>query len=173
MSEFTVSTPIHLISQEGESFEISLENVIISELVKTMIDDEKDEEEIQEIPLPAVKSAILAKIVEFMNHYKIEPMTKITKPIKSNNMSEVVQEWYANFVNVEQEVLFELILAANFMDIHPLLDLTCAKVASMVKGKEPEEIRRIFNITENINGGPCITEDEAQVRAENRWCEDA
>jgi S-phase kinase-associated protein 1 len=176
MSEFTVSTPIHLISQEGESFEISLENAIISELVKTMIDEEKDEEEIQEIqeiPLPAVKSAILAKIVEFMNHYKTEKMTKITKPIKSNNMSEVVQEWYANFVNVEQEVLFELTLVANFMDIHPLLDLTCAKVASMVKGKEPEEIRHIFNITENINGGPCINEDEAQVRAENRWCEDA
>jgi len=173
MSEFTVSTPIHLISQEGESFEISPENVIISELVKTMIDEEKDEEEIQEIPLPAVKSTILAKIVEFMNHYKTEPMTEITKPIKSNNMSEVVQEWYANFVNVEQEVLFELILAANFMDIHPLLDLTCAKVASMVKGKEPEEIRHIFKITENINGGPCINENEAQVRAENRWCEDA
>ncbi len=173
MSEFTVSTPIHLISQEGESFEISLENVIISELVKTMIDEEKDEEEIQEIPLPNVKSAMLAKIVEFMNHYKSEPMTEITKPVKSNNMSKVVQEWYANFVNVEQEILFELILAANFMDIHPLLDLTCAKVASMVKGQEPEVIRHIFNITENINGGPCITENEDQVRAENRWCEDA
>ena len=59
------------------------------------------------------------------------------QPLKSAQMSEVVQEWYANFVNVEQEVLFELILAANFMDIKPLLDLTCATVASMIKGKTP------------------------------------
>jgi len=27
------------------------------------------------------------------------------------------------------------------MDIKPLLDLTCAKVASMIKGKTPEQVR--------------------------------
>ena len=36
--------------------------------------------------------------------------------------------------------------AANYMDIKPLLDLTCAKVASMIKGKTPEQIRKTFNI---------------------------
>jgi len=158
---------VHLVSQEGETFEISLENAKMSELVNTMIDEE-DEDETQEIPLPGVKSTILAKIVEFMNHYKVDPMTEITKPIKSNIMSEVVQEWYANFVNVDQEELFELILAANFMDIRPLLDLTCATIASMVKGKTSTEIPGIFKITDR----PCDAEDEAQVRAENRWCED-
>ena len=44
-------------------------------------------------------------------------------------MAEVVQDWYANFVDsVDQEVLFDLILAANYLDVKPLLDLTCAKV---------------------------------------------
>lgn len=36
-------------------------------------------------------------------------------------------------IQVQQETLFELILAANYMDIKPLLDLTCATVASMIK----------------------------------------
>ena len=166
MSEFTEpGRTVHLVSQEGESFEISLENAKMSELVKTMIDEEEDEA--QEIPLPNVRSAILAKVIEFVQHHKIEPMTDITKPIKSNNMSEVVQEWYANFVKVDQEVLFELILAANFMDIKPLLVLTCATIASMVKGKTSEEIPGIFKITDR----PCIAEDEAQVREQNRWVE--
>ena len=37
-------------------------------------------------------------------------------------------------MDVPQEMLFELILAANYMDIKSLLDLSCAKVASMIKG---------------------------------------
>lgn len=60
-------------------------------------------------------------------------MNEIEKPLKSANMHDVVQEWYAKFVEVPQETLFELILAANYMDIKPLLDLTCATVASMIK----------------------------------------
>lgn len=90
------------------------------------------------------------------------------QPLKSANMGEVVQEWYSNFVAVDQEILFELILAANYMDIKPLLDLTCATVASLIKGKSPEEIRKQFNIVNDFT-----PEEEAQVREENKWCEDA
>ena len=95
-------------------------------------------------------------------------MTEIEKPLKSANMHEVVQEYYANYVTVEQDILFELILAANYLDIKPLLDLTCATVASMIKGKTPEEIRKIFNIVNDFT-----PEEEAQVREENKWCEEA
>lgn len=83
-------------------------------------------------------------------------------------MSEIVQEWYSTFVAIDQETLFELILAANYMDIKPLLDLTCATVASLIKGKSPEEIRKQFNIVNDFT-----PEEEAQVREENKWCEDA
>jgi S-phase kinase-associated protein 1 len=95
-------------------------------------------------------------------------MNEIEKPLKSNNMAEVVQKWYADFVDVDQVLLFELILAANYMDIKPLLDLTCATVASMIKGKTPEDIRATFNIKNDFT-----PEEEAQVRAENKWCEEA
>ena len=57
--------------------------------------------------------ASLAKVIEFCRHYAEEPMSEIEKPLKSANMHEVVQEWYANYVDVDQELLFELILAAN------------------------------------------------------------
>jgi S-phase kinase-associated protein 1 len=90
------------------------------------------------------------------------------QPLKSANMSEVVQEWYAGFVAVEQEILFELLLAANYMNIKPLLDLTCTTVASMIKDKTPEEIRKTFNIANDFT-----PEEEAQVREENKWCEEA
>lgn len=70
---------IHLVSQEGESFDVPLTVGKMSELVKTMIDDDQEEDEAQEIPLPNVKSAILAKVIEFAQHYKTEPMNEIEK----------------------------------------------------------------------------------------------
>jgi len=159
---------VDLVSQEGDSFQVERKVAKQSELVKTMLTDDDDDVEQQEIPLPNVKSPILAKVLEFCKHHIEEPMNEIEKPLKSANMGEVVQEWYANFVDVEQEMLFELILAANYMDIKPLLDLTCATVASMIKGKTPEEIRKTFNIVNDFT-----PEEEAQVREENKWCEEA
>jgi S-phase kinase-associated protein 1 len=146
---------------------------IFSAMLQDNDDDEEEEEEEeseQEIPLPNVKSTVLAKVVEFCNyHAKNGPLKEFEKPLKSANMAELVGEWDANFVDdIEQVMLFELLLAANYMDIKSLLDLTSAKVASMIKGKTPEEIRKTFNIVNDFT-----PEEEAQVREENKWCEEA
>lgn len=37
----------------------------------------------------------------------------------------------------------------------------------MIKGKTPEEIRRLFNIQNDFS-----PEEEAQIRKENEWAED-
>ena len=131
------------ISKEGEEHVVSVTVATMSELVKSMMedheededDDDDEEKKITEIPLPNVKAEVLKKVIEFCEHHLEEPMTEIEKPLKSQNMADVVQKWYADFVDLEQVLLFELILAANYMDIKPLLDLTCATVASMIKGK--------------------------------------
>lgn len=133
-----------------------------------LAEDAEDDGNELEFPLPNVKTQVLRKVIEFCEHHLEEPMTEIEKPLKSQNMADVVQKWYADFVDLEQVLLFELILAANYMDIKPLLDLTCATVASMIKGKTPEEIRATFNITNDFS-----PEEEAQVREENKWCEEA
>ena len=60
-------------------------------------------------------------------------MTPISTPLQSMIMSEIVQQYYADFVKVDQVMLFELVTAANFMDIKPLLDLTCLAVSFFIK----------------------------------------
>ena len=37
-------------------------------------------------------------------------------------------------------------MAANYLDIKSLLELACARVASMIKNKSVQEIRTFFNI---------------------------
>ena len=63
-----------------------------------------------EIPLPNVKTSVLNKVVKYLVYHADNPAKEIEKPLKSANMAEVVSQWDADFVDVEQEVLFELIL---------------------------------------------------------------
>jgi S-phase kinase-associated protein 1 len=83
-------------------------------------------------------------------------------------LGELVQPFYATFItSLDQSALYELTLAANFMDIKPLLDLCCARIASFIKGKTPEQIRTNLNIPNDFT-----PEEEAAVKAENKWAED-
>ena len=43
---------------------------------------------------------------------------------------------------MDQGTLFELILAANYLSIKDLLDVTCKTVTEMIKGKTAKEIRK-------------------------------
>jgi len=160
-----VDQKLYLMSQDNESFEVDKKIAVMSELVRTMAEVDSEE---TKIPLPRVKGAILRKVIEYMNYHHDNPAKEIEKPLKSAIMAEVVDAWDANFVEVKQEILFELILAANYMDIKPLLDLTCAKVASMIKGKNPEQIRKTFNIKNDF-----MPNEEDAVRAENKWAEES
>merc|ERR1719159_263160 len=172
---------VTLVSMDGDKFEVKKRSICNSqwgsELVKTMagVEDEEgnsegssDEAENEEIPLPNVNTPVLTKVISFCTHHTDNPMAEIAKPLADADMSKVVDKWDADFVDIKQELLFELILAANYMDIKPLLDLTCAKVASMIKGRTPDEIRKIFNISSDFT-----PEEEIKVRADNKWCEDA
>jgi S-phase kinase-associated protein 1 len=130
---------------------------------------EGNEDDGVEVPLPNVSGEILEQVVQFLQYIKENPLDKIDKPLKSSNMSENVNDpWYAKFTDKDQSIIFELILAANYLDIQPLLDLCCAKVASLIKGKTPEQIRRTFNIENDFT-----PEEEAQLLEENKWCEDS
>ena len=62
---------VNLVSSEGDKFEVDTKVAAMSELVKTMLkeddedDSDGDEADDQAIPLPNVKSTVLAKVVEF------------------------------------------------------------------------------------------------------------
>jgi S-phase kinase-associated protein 1 len=117
--------------------------------------------------LPNVKSSILSKVIEYCTHYQtVEPMAPITTPLKSSIVEDVVQKWYADFVKVDQAVLFELVTSSNFMDIKPLLDLTCFAVAVLIKGKSADDIRTIFNISSDY-----APDEEVQAAEDTKWGE--
>ena len=157
---------IIFVSNQNVSIICDRQAAMSSKLVEAICEDIVDWTD-QTIPLPNVNTTTLYKVVEFMGKQASIPMNAIPKPLLSTNLG--VQDDYVKFVNLlTQEELFDLIHAANYMDIPPLLDLTCAKVASMIKGKTPNEIRRSFNIVNDFS-----PTEEAQLREDNSWHDNA
>ncbi|XP_028774491.1 SKP1-like protein 1A [Neltuma alba] len=150
-----MSKKITLKSSDGEPFEVDEAVALQSQTIKHMIEDDCAD---SGIPLPNVTSKILAKVIEYCK-----------KHVDAANSEEKISEddlraWDADFVRVDQATLFDLILAANYLNIKSLLDLTCQNVADMIKGKTPEEIRKTFNIKNDFT-----PDEEEEVRRENQW----
>ena len=134
--------------------------VCMSGTLKNLIEDIGDIEN-EPIPLPNVKSETFAKVIEYCKFHLSSEESHDGKPVMPE---EEVRQWDKHFVDVDQDTLFDLILAANYLDIKGLLDLTCQTVAQQIKGKTPEEIRRQFNIKNDFT-----PEEEEEVRRENQW----
>jgi len=136
-----------------------------SVLIKNMLEDVGEVDEA--IPIPNVNEAVLKKVIEWCEHHKDDSPSSNDDDSDSRKRSTDIEEWDQKFMQVDQEMLFEIILAANYLDIKPLLDVGCKTVANMIKNKTPEEIRKTFNITNDFTA-----EEEDQIRRENEWAED-
>lgn len=102
-----------------------------------------------EIPVPGVGTEALAQVIRYMREHRgVEPPI-VEKPLRSKVMKDVCPyKWDATFIDEIGEVrqdLYNLILAANYMDIKSLLHLGCAKVASLIKGQPLEAIKGILD----------------------------
>lgn len=56
----------------------------------------------------------------------------------------------ADFVKVDQAVLYDLIKAASCPKGKDLLDQVCQRAANIIKGKQPEDIHKTFVIKNNF-----------------------
>ena len=120
--------------------------------------------------------------MEYCEHHRGEPLPTADEANADENRKRTtdIGEWDRKFIAVDHEMLFEIILAANYLDIKPLLlvvsctirdmlglltplgsDLGCKTVHNMIKGKTPEEIRKLFDIVndftpeEEASGSTC------------------
>lgn len=153
-------------TSDEKEFTVARPVAEMSVTIKNMLADLEVSD--QAIPLLNVNSETFQKIVNYCEHHYYHPEVS-TDPNHSpaSKRCDDMVPWDESFIEMEQPQLFEIILASNYLDIKNLLDLSCKKVASMIKGKSPEEIRKTFNIKNDFT-----PEEEEQVRRENAWCEE-
>eukprot|EP01023_Acetabularia_acetabulum_P061280 TRINITY_DN739_c0_g1_i1.p3 TRINITY_DN739_c0_g1~~TRINITY_DN739_c0_g1_i1.p3 ORF type:complete len:164 (+),score=29.12 TRINITY_DN739_c0_g1_i1:79-570(+) len=163
MVDESMNPKVTLRSYDGALFPVDVEVANMSEMLRNMIQDVEGAHQ-QVIPLLNVSGKILKKVIDYCEyHVGAERRDENDQAVSE----EDIKTWDKEFVRIDQSTLFELILAANYLNISKLLDLTCETVANMIKGKTPEEIRETFGIKNDFT-----PEEEEEVRKENQWAFD-
>jgi len=146
LGENTVSgRSIVLISNDEKKFGINSKHASISTVIHTMLDGDND---MTEAPLQ-VPGTILALIIEYMNnHGGVKPESP-EHPLRSTNMADCCKVpidavYIDRIASTSMQQLYDLMKAANYMDIKPLTDLCCAKVGSLIRGKSLEAAKAIL-----------------------------
>ena len=142
-----------------EKFEITETQAKLAQLIQTMITGDKTA---KEFPCPQVPANVLKDIIKYLQHHNGKKPEEIPCPVRSVNMAQIVNDpWDAEYIDgFEKKEIFEIILAANYLDIHPLLHLGCAKIATLIKQLDQKEINKII-------------EEEEKYRRENAQKEQA
>lgn len=158
----TDNEKVILLTKENEEFRISKTAAELSVLIKNTIQDYPIE---QPIPLFEIESHSLKFIIEYLEHYNGASPKEIEKPLPHLDFKEVVDEFQFFFINkLSLEQLIDLTSAANFMEITSLLDLCCAKIASMCLDKTEDELYQTFGIQDKFT-----PEEREKLKEENNW----
>ncbi|KAJ4884966.1 SKP1-like protein 4 [Raphanus sativus] len=152
---------IMLKSSDGESFVVEEAAARQSKIISFLVEEFPD----QELPFTNLTSEILGKVMEYCKKHVVEDDV-CGDSSSSSSSSDDLKKWDAKFVGeIDQPMLMDLIMAANYLHIPSLLDVTCQKVADMIAAcNDEKEIRATFNIENDF------TEEEVEaIRMENQY----
>lgn len=146
---------IILKSCEGTEFKVPLEVAEQSRLVKTVLGADALS---NCVPLPAVTAPVVELMISFWTkHLEFDKFTK--------EQEDEVWDWERRFFNkMNRELLFEFVLAANYVDAKEMLDSACNYMAGIIKDMSVEDVREFFGIVNDFT-----PEEERRVCEENRW----
>ena len=113
-------------------------------------------EDIKEVlPIPNCDSEVLQKVIDWCDHHKDDIESEKDLNENKENTYEL-NGWdkeYIESVNTindkGQSMIFDLIIAANYLNIPGLNDLAVTEVAKMMRGKSQDEIRDLFKLKDD------------------------
>ena len=165
--------------KEGDKINFPTRFVKYCKLLETMtggfereMDEESDsdsdsDDDDNEIPLDQVGKQEIYRICEFLTMHERNNLGLIPVPLPSCDLPDIISppefgKWISAFNSNDT---CDLILAAQYIDIQPLLLLSCARLSTFIKGKTPEEIRKEFRCCEKEDLNVLVSESEKKELA--------
>ncbi|OCH93406.1 Skp1-domain-containing protein [Obba rivulosa] len=121
---------------------VTIDNSIIAHEGFGLLEDfsRGDSGSSEPIPLSTISPETFKIIIRWCTYHKDDDRHTVQE----------IQEWDQQFIDIEWKTMADIIQAANYLQIKPLLDVGCQQVARMIRGKTPAEIQSMFNISNNF-----------------------
>ena len=197
--------PFHFqISNDGQEFEVTKP---VAKIFKAIVDDSIDDldedspQEDYQFRIPRLSGKTLGKVVTYCEYYEQNGMNDITLPIKTKDVKEVLAradeggsssddehaQWYSDFANVDTNTSLELLTAANFLNIPPLMDLAAFMIYVNFDGKSFNDMKNMFHLSSapvgesnilgnnqngNKNSHGTVMKDNGKIRDESNKVQD-
>lgn len=154
---------VKLQSSDNEDFEVPLEYANQSVTIKNLILDMAEADDDASVPLPNISSNVLKRLVTYWEYHWVNPVPPETEA--DERRSDNIMPWDLKFMEMPVPDIFDMILAANFLDIKPLLDLCCKTVANSLKHcRTPDDMRAYLGVENDFS-----PEEYANILKETSW----
>jgi S-phase kinase-associated protein 1 len=139
------SVEIHIETSDKRKFVCVRKELTMSATIQQVTEDcDVNPNGTMDLPLPSVDGETFEKIREYMIYHTEHPNEHIDYR-GDDKTCEDVGPWDREYCKaMNNDLLFRVIMAANYLAMPDLLTLTCKTVASMIKGKTPEQIREVL-----------------------------
>jgi hypothetical protein len=150
-----------------------------SHVIMELVNADEEDGEVSDIPIPNIKEQEFLFILNYMKLRFPRKNVKvihdpIKRPIETNDYKEIVGQPFCALIEslldesgatpLDLTRLFNALVAANCLDIPGLVDLIACKIGCFIRGKNPEAIKHLFGVTDNIT-----EEEQRAVRDKEDW----
>jgi S-phase kinase-associated protein 1 len=151
-----VKEEVYQVVVQDKIYSFTKQEISLSNFIKTCIKDASDRGEEMVFKISNISIEMMNIVEEYLRHHNGNTTPEIIKPLPTLKMNEVktedeklLNEWDVDFVmKFELKDLIKVIEAANYMDVKPMLDLCCARLATIIKGEKIEDLEKMFD---NLN----------------------
>ncbi|KAK1555623.1 hypothetical protein Q3G72_029168 [Acer saccharum] len=128
---------ITLKSTDNQAFEVDEAVALELQAIKPMMEDGRADNGI----ILGLSGVTLSKVIMYCKKHVESPKSD---DCATGAVDDDLKAWDAEFVNVDRDTLFDLVIAAHYLDIKSLLELTCETVLDLTEGKTQEELTKWF-----------------------------
>ena len=180
-----ISTNISIQSSDGDNFKVDSDAAKKSVTIQTMLEDlgveaNNEEDEVKEVlPLPNIDSEVLRKVIDWCEQHKNDPEPEKEEESKDGERKQKqivkLEGWdeefmsTINYINKQgPSITLDIIIAANYLHVQGLIDITTMEVARKMENKTPEQIRELFKLENDLEIHDDETKDDDTMETNKR-----